>query len=309
MNVASIDIGTNTVLLLIAEFDIKHRTLKPLLNVHRMPRIGKGLLPGSNISSEKIMELKRILREYKEITNGYDVEASILTATNAFRIAANSKQIVSEVKDELNYDIKIISGEEEADFAFLGATFGITTDRNFLVIDIGGGSTEIVAGSMNNIKFRKSFQIGSVSATEEFLPGDPPDSSQIENLNNHLLSVFRILEDVDFNDYYPIAIAGTPTTLSCIKHNLADFDYNIIELSCLTLDEINSISKQLSYLTSNEIDTKWSKIMRGRADIILAGSIILSVILKTLKIDKVYTSTKGIRYGAIIQHLINQRIL
>lgn len=309
MNVASIDIGTNTVLLLIAEFDFKHRKLKPLLNVHRMPRIGIGLLPGSNISSEKIVELKNILLEYKAIIKSYNVEQLILTATNAFRISANSNQIVNEIRNEFNFDIKIISGEDEANYAFLGATFDITLDREFLVIDIGGGSTEIIAGSMNNITYRQSFQIGSVSATEEFLPGNPPDSSHIEKLNHHLQSVFRSLKKNDFKECYPIAIAGTPTTLSCIKHNLTDFDYDTIELSCLKIDEINSISNQLSILTNTEIDSRWSNIMRGRADIILAGSRILSVILSTIKIDKVYTSTKGIRYGAIIQHLINQKIL
>jgi exopolyphosphatase/guanosine-5'-triphosphate,3'-diphosphate pyrophosphatase len=272
-----------------------------------MPRIGKGLLPGAHISDEKINDLKIILKEYKSIIKSYNVESTIVTATNALRIASNSAKIVSDVRKEFSFEINIISGEEEAKLAFLGATFGIITNKIFLVIDIGGGSTEIITGSGDKILYKNSFQIGSVSATENFLTDSPATPSQLEKLENHIQNVFSSLNALKFDDHYPIAIAGTPTTLSCIKQDLTKFEIDKIELSLLSLNEVKEISETLAKMSSQEIEKRWSNIMRGRADIILAGSIILSGILKLLNLEYVYTSTKGIRYGAIINYLLDKR--
>jgi exopolyphosphatase/guanosine-5'-triphosphate,3'-diphosphate pyrophosphatase len=303
MNVASIDIGSNTVLLLIAKVELKNKTFSVLRNEHRMPRISKGLSPGKPISSENVKRLKNVLAEYKSIIELYDVQETIATATNAFRISSNSATIINEIRNDFGLNINIISGDEEAYYSFLGATSGISNRNNILVIDIGGGSTEIILGSRNKINFRKSYQIGAVSATEQYFLTDPPTSEHIENLNNSLLEIFSELNTLKVENTFPIAIAGTPTTLSCIKHKLNDFDENIIELSTLTLNDLDRIKYDLSVISSTEIKNKWPNIMRGREDIILAGASILFNIIKLLKLDKVYTSTKGIRYGAIVKYL------
>ncbi|MBS4035655.1 MAG: hypothetical protein KGZ85_14390 [Ignavibacterium sp.] len=307
MNVASIDIGSNTVILLIAEINRLNKTFIPLLNVHRMPRVSKGLIPGSPIRSEKISLLKSVLSEYKILIDEYRVEKVIAKATNAFRIASNSREIIDEIKNEFNIEVQVITGDEEAYYSFLGATSAVNHKNEFLIIDIGGGSTEIITGSKKILNFRKSYQIGAVSATEKFFEGDPPKLEQVKLLNYHLSKIFNEIEGINIKNNFPIAIAGTPTTLSCIKLGLLDFDEKIIELSELTLTDLNEISYKLSLMTSDKIKVKWEKIMRGREDIILAGSLILLNILKILKLDKVYTSTKGIRYGAIVKYLIEER--
>ncbi len=307
MNIASIDIGTNTVLLLIAEVDLKNQTFTSLRNEHRMPRIGKRLNPGLPINSDKIKSLKTVLKEYKIIIDSYDVIKVILTATNPFRIASNRECIIKEVREEFNYKIKVISGEEEAYYSFLGATSGILDKDKFLVIDIGGGSTEIIYGSRNDIYFRKSFQIGAVSATEKFFINDPPTPEQVKLLNEYIQKLFRELKDFQINNAFPVAIAGTPTTLSSIKHGLKDFSEKVIELSELGLFDINKIISDLLLMSSQEIKNKWRDIMKGREDIILAGSLILLNLLKLLGLDNVYTSTKGIRYGAIVKFMIDNQ--
>lgn len=304
MNIASIDIGTNTVLLLIAKVDPYKKNFAPLINVHRMPRLGKGLKPGLAIKREKIDELRNILVEYKAIINSYEAAEVIVTATNAFRIADNSQVIVNEIRRDFGFDINIISGEEEASLSFLGATSGIdVTEKKFLVIDIGGGSTEIIMGKRNKIEYKRSFQIGAVSATENFLLSDPPEQTQQVSLEIHLQSLFGELSKINKKDYFPVAIAGTPTTLSCIKHNLQIFDSEVIELSELSMSKLREIVGDLSAMTSYEIDQKWKYIMRGRADIILAGSLILFNLMQLLNLDKVYTSSPGIRHGAIVKYL------
>lgn len=303
MNIASIDIGTNTVLLLIASADLSTGLIMPLINVHKMPRIGKGVKEGDNISQDKVAELKNILIEYLNLAKEYKAEKIVATATNVFRIASNAQEVIDSIKNELNIDIKIVSGEEEAILSFLGATSGITKHNEFLVIDIGGGSTEIIIGSQKKIEYKKSFKIGAVSATEEYLLSDPPDEEQINNLQNRLLEIFKDLNQVQHTDYYPIAIAGTPTTLSCIKLNLIEYDEKLIEHSELNLNDLDRISSELSRMASRKINEKWKEIMRGRADIILAGSLILLKLMQLLKLDKVYTSSRGIRYGAVVKFL------
>lgn len=307
MNVASIDIGSNTILLLIAEVDLAAGSMRALKNVHRMPRISKGLSPGQPISLDKIQELEVILDEYKSIIAHYKADYVIATATSPLRIASNADEIQARVRDKLNIDINIISGDEEAYYSFLGATSGISQAQNFLVIDIGGGSTEIISGSTDEIIFRKSFETGAVSATEKFLLTDPPQREHVEKMNVFLQSLFSELAEINFSGYFPVAIAGTPTTLSCIKNNMDNYDEKILELSTLDTFDLNKIAQQLSTMQSIEIKNRWQNIMRGREDIILAGTHILLNIMNLLKIDKVFTSTKGIRYGAVVNFIMNSK--
>lgn len=304
MNIASIDIGTNTVLLLIAEVNSGYLQFKPLLNLHRMPRLGKGVKEGSSISSEKIEELKNILKLYKTTAEEYNSQKIIVTATNIFRIASNAGNICKGIEAELDLKINVVSGEEEAYLAFLGAISTSDDDNKFLVIDIGGGSTEIIAGTKDCFTYRKSFQVGAVSATEMFLSNDPPSQKEMKLLEQHLLRTFAELEEVSTDGYHPIAIAGTPTTLSCIKNNLTDFDDRVIEKSQLKIIEVKEIVDMLSKMTSKQIDKKWQNIMRGRSDIILAGSVILFNLMKLMGLNNVFTSSRGIRYGAVSQFLI-----
>lgn len=304
MTIASIDIGTNTILLLIVEADLETKSFTLLRNEHRMPRIGKGVKTGIPISDEKIKLLKSILHEYKVIIESYGTEKVILTGTNIFRIASNSSDIINQVYEEFNYRINVISGDEEAYYSFLGATSGINDYNDFLIIDIGGGSTEIISGSRENIRYKKSFQVGAVSAREMFFLSDPPTAEQVGKLEIYLNNLFIELWHLSTKGKYPLAIAGTPTTLSAIKHNLTNFNEKIIELSELNILEIKEIIDNLSTMTSTEIRKKYPKIMLGREDIILAGSIILLKFMQITNLNKVYTSTKGIRYGAVVKFLM-----
>ena len=156
MNIASIDIGTNTVILLIAE--ITENKISKLLNEFRIPRIGKGLIPGGRINEEKINEFLNIMLDYKSIINQYKCEKIFAIATNAFRIASNSQEILNLIKTKTGIVIEIISGELEAEFSFLGVISDLTNlNSNVLVIDIGGGSTELILGRSDKIIFKKSF--------------------------------------------------------------------------------------------------------------------------------------------------------
>lgn len=303
MIVASIDIGTNTVLLLIAKTE-GGKQLTTILNEYRIPRIGKGLLAGNPIKSEKISELLRVLSEYEIVIKRYNCERIIVTATNAFRIASNRYEIEKNIIDQFGWKVNTITGEEEAQLSFLGSVVNIARDEEILVIDIGGGSTELTFGTDSKIKFRKSFQIGVVSGTEKFLKNDPPCFQEIKKFENHLDNLFNELKNPGYAPQKTIALAGTPTTLACMNHGFTKYNEELIEGNILDFKEILHIKEILSKLSSFEIIRIYKSIVNGREDLILCGSIILLKIMAKLNLSNVIVSTKGIRYGAIIKEII-----
>ena len=302
MIVASIDIGTNTVLLLIAKVDTKSRKLTTLSNEYRMPRIGKEINQTGKISEDKIKLLFNVLIEYDEIIKKFNCDKVIVTGTNALRIAKNNKEISKQINKIFNHELEVIPGEMEAEYAFLGATSDLKNLSASLVIDIGGGSTELIFGDELKIKSKRSLQIGSVSATEKYLKYSPPLKSEIENLKKDLRNIL-----VNANENYApdttVAIAGTATTLACMNSGIKIFEEDKIENSTMSSDEIKQLIIQLSDLTALEILNKYGPVLTGREDIIFAGAIILSEILELFGIKKFFVSSRGIRYGAIIKYL------
>jgi exopolyphosphatase / guanosine-5'-triphosphate,3'-diphosphate pyrophosphatase len=303
MTIASIDIGTNTVLLLIAETEISSSKFKSVLNLQRIPRIGKGLIPGSAISEEKINDLYNILNEYVQIINRYKCDTVLINATNAFRIASNGMLIVNGIKDRFNIEIKIITGEEEANLSYLGATSSFKTNSNNLVIDIGGGSTELIYGKKDKVDFVHSYQVGAVSGTEKYYKNNPPLFSEQKDFIDSVKELLKEITSKNFSPENVIAIAGTPTTLACINKKLTEYDESLIEGSILKYDEMEDIIKELSTLTSEEIKQKYKSIVNGREDVLLAGSQILYTIMDLLSLNEVTVSARGIRYGAIVDYL------
>jgi exopolyphosphatase/guanosine-5'-triphosphate,3'-diphosphate pyrophosphatase len=307
MIVASIDIGTNTVLLLIAEVDPVTKKINSLRNEQRIPRIGKGLSPGGRISKDSIALLYSMLSEYRDTINQFSCEKILVNATNAFRIASNKEELVRQIKGKFGFDVQIITGEEEGKFAYLGAISDYHEENNTLVIDIGGGSTELISGRGKKILYDKSYPIGVVSGTEKFLLNNPPNDKEISHFNDELLKIFNNLETKIDKPDTSIAIAGTPTTLACIKQGLKEYNEETIEGSYLTLNDLTGLIGELSNLSSEEIKNRHNTVVSGREDILLAGTIILKHILQSLSLVEVKVSTKGIRYGAIINYLLTTR--
>ncbi len=303
MIIASIDIGTNTIILLIAEVDIRDKKISPLYNEQRIPRIGKGLNPGKPISIKKIDELIKILKDYNYVIKKFNCEKTFITATNALRIASNRNEIKKIIKDKLNLDINIISGEEEAELTFKGAIFQFNDIANSVVIDIGGGSTEIIYGNKNDVVFRKSYQIGVVTAKEKYLKHTPPQEAEISDFQNELEQIFDDLKIKDYKIKRSLAIAGTPTTLAAIKLNLLEYDEDILEGHILKCSEIKDLISELRKLRDYEIIKKFKAVVKGREDVILSGAIILLFLMQLSNLNDVLVSTKGIRYGVICKEL------
>ncbi len=303
MTIASIDIGTNTILLLIAKMNLNDKTINFILEDQKIPRIGEGLKPGGTISKGKVDLLLDILISYQNLANNYGCKKILVNATNAFRIASNKTDLIERIKHHLNLEVNVVSGLDEAKLTFLGCTYDNSSSESFAVVDIGGGSTEIIFGAKDNILSVCSLPLGVVELTEKYFSNDPPDNSEIENVK----TIIRDRLNNSIKEYskfqIAIAVAGTPTTLACIKKGLKRYDESLIEGEILTRDELEIFLNQLSEMSSLEIKNKYWSVEKGREDVLLAGTILLNEIIQYIQVNEVVVSTRGLRYGAIYQYL------
>lgn len=200
-------------------------------------------------------------------------------------------------------DIQIISGDEEAKYSYLGAASAAKDGFKKLVIDIGGGSTEIIIGIEEEIIYKKSFQIGVVSLTERFVTQILPAKENISSMKNYITETFEELSKLGNDRLSAVAVAGTPTTLFCIKQNIKDYDDAKVEGSILTKNDLTNLISEISPLSSEEIKQNYGGVVAGREDVLLSGTLILLQLCEILNLDDIIVSSKGLRYGAVVNFL------
>jgi len=298
--VASIDIGTNTILLLIAE--VEEGALKPLLEKETIVRLGEGLQK-SGILSEGAMERGiQTLSQYLEACHEMKVQRIFAAGTSALREARNSDHFLERVEEKLNLSIEIISGEEEAQLSFLAVTRDLKEPRKpILVIDVGGGSTEFILGRGDRITQWVSLPLGSVRFTEQFLLSDPVHEEEWENMERQIQKLLvRIPHPKE--PFLMVAVGGTATTLASVEQGLAEF---ILEKIHHFLLEKEALGRQLLLFGSKTIDErrKIPGLPAARADVILAGGAILYWAMEKLECPSVLISCHGVRYGLLYQRL------
>jgi exopolyphosphatase/guanosine-5'-triphosphate,3'-diphosphate pyrophosphatase len=219
-------------------------------------------------------------------------------------MAGNTPSIIKEMKNVFGYNLNVILGEEEAEYAYLGAILELKDPSLSAVIDIGGSSTEVIIGEGKRIISKNSLQLGSVSATEQILKNSLPLKAEIENLRKEIKILFSSL-DYKYIPAQVIAIAGTATTLACMKFGLKEFEEVKVDKCIITIQDMKNIIEELIFLTPAEILDKYGSVMRGREDIIFAGAFILYQFMEHFGIENIAVSTRGIRYGAIVKYLTN----
>lgn len=305
MTIASIDLGTNTILLLIAYVDFHRKKIHVIFDDQKIPRIGEGLKPGLPISEKKEKLLLDILDSYKKMSNQYRCEQILVTATNAFRIASNRDYLVKRIDELLNLKVNVISGEEEAKLTYLGCTSEIEPDKILTVIDIGGGSTEIAYGTNKKILSNNSLPFGVVNLTEKYFSNDPPIEEEILTCRSVIKKELQRSIEINLKFDKLIVVAGTPTTLACIKKGMLNYNEAMIEGGVLTKNDLEDFLNQLSVMKSVEIKNKFKSVVEGREDVLLAGTILLFETMIHLNAKEVVVSTKGVRYGAVYNNLFN----
>lgn len=303
MLISSIDIGSNTILLLITEYDAKSHSIRIIKNEYRIPRISQNLKSNLIISNEKISEMWNVLEEYDSIINKINVDVKLAVATNAFRIAKNGIDLAEKIRNKFSWNLNIINGNEEARLSFLGSLPNNNKNKNFIVIDIGGGSTEIIYGSRKKIIFKNSFDAGVVSLFEKYISNNPPSIDEVELIEKQIDKEFKLLQQIEFSFQSIIAVAGTPTTLSCMLQGIKTYDEKSVDNSVITINEVKSFINKLTNITTTQISEIYSDVVKGREDVLLPGCIILAKIMEVLRKDTLMVSSKGLRYGVIIDYL------
>lgn len=290
-----IDLGTNTCLLLIAKPDGSN--LQKLHERQEIPRIGRDLFKTGKISENALESTIKIFRDYISDSDTYHAGNIYAFGTSALREAENSEEFVDCVHSETGIRINVISGEQEAEYGFKGATYDLDHDKKYAVIDIGGGSTEISFKDNSRVK-GVSIDTGSVRLFENFFKDDFNESA-IARSRKFIRSKLTGI-NVDMTGLELAGIAGTVTTLSAIKNGLDSFNESVIHKDELTKLDVEQILRKLLSM-SNEERLNIGSYMKGRSDIICSGTLILDELLNHFDKRRVIVSTKGLRYGLMFK--------
>lgn len=300
MRKAAIDIGTNSTRLLIAEVNGK---IKRLEKITTITRLGAGVDRWKVLKPESIEKNVNTLLRYKEIAQSYGVNDIAAIATSAVRDASNREEFLRIVKDKTGIDVNVISGEEEAALGFIGATYSLSDGLN-VVVDIGGGSTEFIVGNGSDINILKSVDIGAVRITERFLPSDNVEGSDIIDADKYIRSMIRetINEIKDLGDFKLVGVGGTITTLAAVDQGLVTYDIDKVHNYVLKKDNINEAFRR--FLSVSLDDRKCiSGLQPERADIIVAGTLILKIIMEELGAGCIIVSEQDNLDGMLVKYL------
>ncbi len=295
MPVATIDIGTNTVLLLVASRDAQGQ-LVALQEEAEITRLGQGVDKTKKLAPDAVERTSSALLRYAKIIREHGCTAVDVVGTSAMRDAGGSEVIRELVQREMGVPARVISGDEEARLTFRGALSGLTVPKGpVAVYDIGGGSTEIVLGEGDAIHYANSVDIGSVRLTERALPTDPPTASELSAATAAAKKAFAEVPAL-VTAHAPVGIAGTMTTLAAIAMKMKDYDGARVHGSMLTLARLREITGELALLPLAE-RREVTGLEPKRADVIVAGGLVAIAVLEKLGKTEAQISDRGVRWG------------
>ncbi|KWT58086.1 exopolyphosphatase [Streptomyces albus subsp. albus] len=305
--VAAIDCGTNSIRLLVADLDPATGELKDLDRRMTIVRLGQGVDRTGRLAPEALERTFAACREYAGIIRELGAEKLRFVATSASRDAENRDDFVRGVRDILGVEPEVITGDQEAEFSFTGATKELTgrTDlaTPYLVVDIGGGSTEFVLGS-DAVRAARSVDIGCVRMTERHLVrdgrilADPPGEEQIAAIKADLARALdQAAETVPLAEARTlVGLAGSVTTVAAIALGLSEYDSAAIHHSRIPLSQVREITHRL-LTTTHEERAKIPAIHPGRVDVIAAGALVLLSIMERIGAQEVVVSEHDILDG------------
>jgi exopolyphosphatase/guanosine-5'-triphosphate,3'-diphosphate pyrophosphatase len=279
--VAAIDCGTNSIRLLIGDLGDDHKT--DLLREMRVVRLGEGVDRERHLNADAIARTLEATREYAGLIAMFGVTDIRFCATSAVRDADNAAEFEDGVEQILGVRPIVLAGLDEARASFLGATRDLAAERT-VVVDIGGGSTEIVVGTGDVIESAVSLDIGSVRLTERFLAGDPAPVSEVTACMDHLDTVLApvVAGLAPIGSF--VGVAGTVTTVAAHSLALPSYDSGAIHLARLDLSDVSAAC--LSLVQMSVADRRRLPFMHpGRADVIGAGALILDRLIALLPLD------------------------
>ena len=295
--VAVIDVGTNSSRLLVA--DVAGGRVLPIERRSTVTRLGRGVDLSGRLSAEAVEDACAAIGEYVALFQELGAETVDAIATSAVRDAENGGAFIAELRERFALSARVLDGEEEARLTYLGATSEHVPTEPTLVIDIGGGSTELIVGTGIEISFHTSMQAGVVRHTERHIASDPPSAIELESLAADVRGSIEEAVDERTGAVAGIAVAGTPTSLAAIELELEPYDPARVHGHVLSLP---GIQRMLSRLASAPLAERVEipGMHPDRAPTIVAGVVILIEAMRAFELDRVEVSEHDILYGTAI---------
>ena len=299
MRVAVVDIGTNSTRLLIADvegtgvYEVERRTT--------VTNMGRGVDHTRTICSDAVDDVCGVIADYKSRYEEMGAERVMAIATSAVRDAVNGEAFIAELRERFDLDARMLTGEEEAQLTYRGATAHRPTADPTLVFDIGGGSTELIVGTGREVGFHTSLQAGTIRQSERHLTSDPPDPHELEDLATDIRNLIEqaVAAQPDGTPTRAIAVAGTPTSLAAIDQGLEPYDPGRVHGYHLGMQRIQRMLSRLSSLPLAE-RLRVPGLHPGRAPTIVAGTVILVQVMRAFGLQEVEVSELDILHGSAI---------
>jgi exopolyphosphatase/guanosine-5'-triphosphate,3'-diphosphate pyrophosphatase len=301
MRVAAMDVGTNSTRLLVAE--VRPGGFRTLEKRTIVTRLGQNVDKTRSLRQDALKRTLSVVADYAAVCGEYGVEKMIVSGTSAVRDAENREEFFSGVRSLTGVDPVMLTGEEEARTTFAGAVSDLEPTRPVLLIDIGGGSTELIYGK-DDPEALVSIDIGVVRLLEKHLHSDPPAAPELEALREEVdeeISQFKVDAEVDA-DARMIGVAGTVTQLAAVKVGLEVYDPDIIHHMVLTHGDVRMLARRLASLPLDG-RRRVKGIDPNRADVIVPGAEILLGAMEVFDLAELTVSEKDILDGLVMRLL------
>jgi exopolyphosphatase/guanosine-5'-triphosphate,3'-diphosphate pyrophosphatase len=297
--VAAVDIGTNSTRLLVADVDVGH--IDDVQRETRITRLGEGVDQRRRLLPVPIARVRNVLSDYRRTLESLGAERTLAIATSAIRDAENGEAFLGEIEWSYGFATQLLSGHDEALLMFRGVTSERGLDTATVIVDVGGGSTELVAAEAGGVRWHDSLDIGSVRLTERFLHGDPPTAGELAACAQAVQALLaeRVPDEIRERTRSAIGVAGTITSLAGLALGLEEYDRDRVHGSTLSAD---ALAEQLQRLASVPLAER--RTMRpldpDRAPVIVAGAVIAREVLSFFGVGELEISERDILDGAVL---------
>lgn len=312
---AVIDVGTNSVKLLVAE--VQPGEVRPVWEESTQTRLGQGFYPEHVLQPKAIADTARAIADFARKAAELGAGKPRVIATSAAREARNQIELVAAVSQACGLAVRVITGEEEARYAFLGVTSDPSlAGEPLLLVDVGGGSTELILGKHANQRFAESFPLGTVRLLQRLQPGDPPGPDQLAACRTWLARFLELElsakikpaldKDKDRDARSPeqavqlVGTGGTASILACMEAKLSAFDRERLEATRLSRDRLRWHVEHLWSLPTSERE-RIVGLPPNRADVILTGVAIFEAVMDYLDFQQLRVSTRGLRFAIVME--------
>jgi exopolyphosphatase / guanosine-5'-triphosphate,3'-diphosphate pyrophosphatase len=297
---AAIDVGTNTVLLLVAEKTTAG--FQAVVERGAITRLGRGVDATKRLAPESMARTLDALSRFVAEARVLGTRGLAITATSAARDAENGGEFLAAARERTGIEVEILSGDAEARLSYLAVATDFAAEaggRTLVAIDIGGGSTEFIFGQGREVNFHTSINVGSVRLTERCIRSDPPSAEDLARVNGELDKALVVVPKPG-PESLVVGVAGTVTTLYCVTHGIEPYDASRVHRSWLSREEVAGTRARLAALPLAE-RRHLPGLQPERADVIVAGALVLERALEHLGAPGSRVSDRGLRWGVLAE--------